>query len=357
MMKKWLFLSLLLLIYAAMTFAAAVAQETTTAPMPTFGDLRRGWNDITPPGAICARGTPYEFYARPGDPQKLIIYFQGGGGCWNEFTCGTGRGTFDDSVEDGELRQYVGMFAQRNELNPVRDYSIIVVTYCTGDFHSGDVTLTYGTSPNTFEIQHRGFANASLVLDWAYQNFPVLDNLLIAGSSAGSIGAMYNAGRILEHYTAANPDIDAVVLGDGGVGVTIPVLDSVDIWGSAANVTWLPDFTPTSDANFVNQIIEATALAYPNVRFAEYTSNEDLVQILFYQLMGGRGSADEWQTAVRGELSELGALPNFNWYIVEGKSHTILPLPLFYDAEQDGVTFLEWFGSLIDGETVTNVGQ
>ena len=61
------------------------------------------WMAITPGGtAVCARGTPYTFFFRAADPQKLLIFFEGGGSCWNDDTCKPGSGLFDESVEGDE---------------------------------------------------------------------------------------------------------------------------------------------------------------------------------------------------------------------------------------------------------------
>ncbi len=96
-MKRALFWLILLLVLGA---GVASAQ----ADLPTFSDLGAGWTQIPLPGAICARGTPYSFFVHPGDPAKLVVYFQGGGACWSAGTCSPG-GTFDDSVDSRRNRR------------------------------------------------------------------------------------------------------------------------------------------------------------------------------------------------------------------------------------------------------------
>ena len=49
--------------------------------IPTM-ELSTGWTKIEPGGETrCAHDTPFAFWVRAGDPQKLLLFFQGGGGC------------------------------------------------------------------------------------------------------------------------------------------------------------------------------------------------------------------------------------------------------------------------------------
>ena len=56
------------------------APEAAPAPLAKLDGLVPGWNAIEPGGeTTCSDGTPYRFYVRPGDPARLMVYFQGGG--------------------------------------------------------------------------------------------------------------------------------------------------------------------------------------------------------------------------------------------------------------------------------------
>ena len=39
-----------------------------------------------PDGPVCIAGTPYSVFTRKGDPKKLLIFMQGGGACWQNFS-------------------------------------------------------------------------------------------------------------------------------------------------------------------------------------------------------------------------------------------------------------------------------
>jgi hypothetical protein len=63
--------------------AAAAAPRPSHAQQPSF-------ERIDPPataGTGCGRGAPFHFFFRPGTVNKLVIDFEGGGGCWDALTC------------------------------------------------------------------------------------------------------------------------------------------------------------------------------------------------------------------------------------------------------------------------------
>ena len=56
--------------------------STTTSETPT------DWQEILPAAnTTCSDGSPYSFFVRQGDPDKLLVYFQGGGACWFRENC------------------------------------------------------------------------------------------------------------------------------------------------------------------------------------------------------------------------------------------------------------------------------
>jgi hypothetical protein len=58
------------------------------------------WQRIEPGGRTrTARGEPYAFWVRRGDPSRLMLFFQEGGGCFSFETCAPGSRFFDDSVD------------------------------------------------------------------------------------------------------------------------------------------------------------------------------------------------------------------------------------------------------------------
>ncbi len=338
-MRKIIFLTLLLSLLLA---GSVLAQAATSTP---GGD----WEQIPLDGAICARGTPYSFFVHSGDPAKLMVYFQGGGACWDADTCKPG-GPFDSTVTADELTGYKGIFDFGNAENPIANYSVVVVTYCTGDVHTGSATENYTVGDNSFTIDFNGFKNAAGVLDWTYAHYDQPSEVIVTGSSAGAYGAIFNAPYILAHY----PGAQAVVLGDAGIGVISADWNGFDQWNTAANVATVPGYTGVkTGVGLTDSLYTAATTAFPKARFAEYTSFSDAVQTGFYTLEGG--TAEDWNPAMQASLKTLDALPNFHAYVGWGSSHTVLVTPLFYQMQVNGERFRDWFARLIDGSSVENV--
>jgi hypothetical protein len=330
---------------AALVFAgAALAQD----PLPALADLPAGeWATLSPPGTVCARGTPYHFFVRPGDPQRVMFYFQGGGACWNGFTCQPG-GPYDDSVDSAaqEVGGYDGLFREDAPRNPVDGWSVVFLPYCTGDIHTGSSTREFTQGGQTLNISFSGYTNAQAALAWAYASYPAPEHVLVTGTSAGAYGAVFHAPHILERY----PQSEAVVLGDAGVGVQAGDGGTGDVWGTAANLPQDPAFAGVTLANLTSDLYAGLSVRFPQARLAQFTTEADDVQMLFYRLLGG--SAAGWTAGMQQQLEALNALPNFRSYIGPGGLHAILPRPEFYSMQADGMRFDAWFDALVNGSAL-----
>ncbi len=303
------------------------------------------WTQITVPGAVCSRGTPYSFFVRPGDSTKLAVGFEGGGACWNAETCAIG-GTFRDNISPAGLDGVGGAFNFDHAENPLSDWSVVLVSYCTGDVHVGEASVTYADG---LTINHTGAVNTRAVLDWTFANFPEVDRLLIAGSSAGAYGAVFHAPTILTQYD----DAQAFVFADAGLGVLPPDWDGLTTWNMTANLFDHPTYDDLDLTIFNNELIATSAALFPDVRFAQYSSARDGVQIGFYELMDAE--AAEWSARAPELLDALEVLPNVNSYVAWGGTHTIMPTQLFYTMQTNGVRFLDWFTANLNGEPVDSV--
>lgn len=304
-----------------------------------------GWTMIVPEGAaLCARGTPYAFFSRPANPDKLLIYFQGGGACWNAETCAPGAALFDDLVQGDEMNGYAsGLFSPANGENPFADYSTVFVTYCTGDLHTGSTTVTYGDQT----IHHNGYANATAALNWTFANYPAPQQVVVSGCSAGSYGAIFYTPTIARRYARAS----VVQLGDAGAGQFVPGWGGFDVWGTFRN---LPrGVRRAAPEAFFTAAYRSIASAYPRVDLAEYNTFNDNVQAFYYSLMGG--SLSDWVVGMENSIGSLSPLPNFHAYTAPGGEHCITPTDRFYSEVVEGVRFRDWVAALVAGEDVPDV--
>lgn len=358
-MKKWL-----IGLSVGLVALPALAQD-----MPTLGDLPVGeWTQIPVEGARCLYDTEYSFLVRPASEPtaNLMIYFEGGGACWDGFTCGA-RGQFAsqyfvDETEPDNLR--AGFFDFDNEENPVRDYNTVFIPYCSGDVHSGSTpAVTLPVPPETglpieeVTVNFTGFENASAALAWAFANYTDPAQVFVTGCSAGGYGALFHAGNIMQNYA----DQRVVLLADASVGVTPRAWEGLELWNTYAS---LPDFIPAFE-NVTPQRYSTTfhmrelARAFPENIFAQYTTFLDQVQVAFYALQTGRmvdadnfaQIAPEWTRQMLSNIYSLEATArNFANFMPGGTVHCITPLDITYTYEVQGVRFVDWVKRLLDGD-------
>ena len=297
------------------------------------------WQPVTPGGVdeVCARGTPYTFFVRQGDPAKLLIYFQGGGGCWNDETCAPNSGLFDEVVEGNEAGAFnLGIFDASNPENPLAGYSIVFVSYCTGDYHLGTQTVEYVSGA----VQHKGALDAAAALNWTFANYPRPQEVVVAGCSAGAIGALYHTPTIARRYRSAS----LTAFGDAGVGVINPDWGGFDVWGMRSRRA-APD-------QVVTTLYSSAARSYPRARFGEYTTYNDSVQIGYYVLTG---AVNAWSLEMDSRMTALQANRNFRSFVAPGGEHCITPTSRFYSEAVEGVRFRDWFAGLVAGTPTTSI--
>lgn len=356
----------------ALVLALSMALPLLAQDQPSFDDLPAGeWTRIPVPQAICMYNTDYSFFVRPAEQptNKLMIYFEGGGACWDGFTCAS-KGQFASAYEvtDDEMAGYTqGIFDYSNPNNPVRDYHAVFLPYCSGDVHSGASVQTFDVPPGVdtkdliiedgkITILFNGFQNSAGVLEWVYNNFAAPEQVFVTGCSAGGYGASTHAPFIMQHY--ANTEV--VLLSDAANGVTPRNWIGFQTWDILANN---PDFVAglngvTSERYNTTLRFREMAKAFPQNRFAQFNTFLDAVQIGFYGLLIGTPVNQEnfsqigprWGTQMwANTLSLETANPNFYSYTAGGLDHCITPYDYFYEYEVQGVRFDQWVASLLDG--------
>jgi len=356
--------------WVAIAALALAGCSAARADAPPEGAQTTGWVQVTPEptrldgrlyDATCshAAGTDpaYRFWMRRGTADGIVIFFDGGGACWDDITCAIPRRREAERDDDGFYKpeliptdnpnRFSGIFDFNDPRNPVRDWSFVYVPYCTGDVHSGSNTAVY-TDPDTGEpytIEHRGADNFRVVLNWMKENFAQPQQLLVAGSSAGAYGASTHYARI----RAAFPRGRALMIGDAGQGVmTQEFLDQRNTrWRMALPREVLPRnvrVTPETD------IVARLAARYPGDRFAQYTTAHDITQSSFYALMGVENACIAWTDAMVTGLERRQGARNFRSYLAEGETHSILRTPRFYTEQSGGTPLADWLRAALSSD-------
>ncbi len=329
-----------------------VSADPTGDGLPSLAELGDGWNQLEPGGeTTCARGDAYSFFVRPGTENRLVIEFEGGGACWSAASCDPASDMFEDIVEtDIQSGSLTGIQDHDRADNPFKNWTHVLVPYCTGDLHMGNVVTSYGD----FEIQHKGAVNGGAVMDWVYANVPSPERVVVTGCSGGGYGTMGWSPHIMQHYDG----VPVVQLADCAAGVAVDGFLAVinGVWN--ANLV-LPSFIPAlADANLITltltDIYQANADYFPSQQFSQYNTQWDETQIEYYEDMGGDGA--DWSGMMNESMTSLAAgAENFSYFVAAGGEHCIITRDEMYTADTGGTAVLDWIENRISGSAVEDV--
>jgi len=201
------------------------------APLPVGKGYDRGWTWVDVPGSKCRDGSGAGYYWRRGKKSAVMVYLNGGGACADPFFCGLNPVNVNQDLPielliggapnlllgpnaERQIAPDEGVFKQGDARNPVTDWNMIYVPYCTGDIHSG--------SRENVEVpgvagkqQFVGYKNLGLFLQSFGPSFANAERVLLTGSSAGGFGSLLNYDRFQEYFKQWN--IDVMAISDSGL--------------------------------------------------------------------------------------------------------------------------------------------
>ena len=338
-------------------------QFTTFAPTGTIDYAGR---QLTP---VCMNGSPYYYFAKRGSVNKLVVYYQGGGACWEQLTCSLPAcdTNVNPSGSDNPNNATTGFADIANPDNPFRDWNIVFVPYCSCDVHFGDSAKDY-----PLHVEHRGYHNSRVVEKWAREHFVNPEVVFVTGSSAGAYGAWFHAPLLHNVWPASQFD----VLADAGNGViTQDFLNTYfPNWNFVANLPpEIPELaTVLSNGSGIPGYTEVVAAHFPQTRWAHYATAYDGGsggQTGFYNLMlhgnfppfaltWWQGSC-AFNMVMRAQaIATAAAIPNnYRYYIGTGSRHTMWGSNKVYTDTTGGVpTIVSWVDAMLDGTPAwTNV--
>jgi hypothetical protein len=296
---------------------------------------------------------------------------QGGGACWQDFYNCNIRSEDQEPPPPAQ----VGIWDEQSGLNPVDDWSVVYMPYCDGSVFSGDndvldfawqayiegqLGLPAGTGP--FVRFHRGLRNVTAGIDLAKAMFPQAGRILVAGSSAGGVGASAFAPFLARMAYGNNKKL--MVFNDAGP-VAINLADTGGIVARAAD--WqFGQFYPASctlcsDMGQSTELIKWRLANDSTIREAFYSTDFDLTNRFFMRLLPTVGPEDPqypaqllltgllYRNLIIGEHSAIHALfpERYKAFIRAAQfSHTALQTLDFYQSA-DGVPLYEWLGDFI----------
>ena len=324
------------------------------------------WKYIEVPGTQCMNGDVAGFgISHNPDSKNLMIYLEGGGACFND-ACDF------SAFNIPFIPPPDGIFNRSNPQNPVKDWSMIYVPYCTGDIHGGDADTQLGGQTRHF----RGYTNVTTYLKQWVPTFADADNILLTGISAGGFGSALNTMQVAEAF---GPGPQLITLDDSGPPLSNEVIPPClqanfrEVWGLDKTILAAcgPDCQDPDD--FATELLDHVLTKYPDIRFGLFSNTADTVIRGFMSFGWGNGQHDNCggvPTIVPADVYEGGLMalrdkyPDVaaTYYIGQGQvlynfgqGHTVLRSPSFWTTVIDGVPLPQWVGDVIAGK-VTHVG-
>lgn len=312
------------------------------------------WTYVEVPGTRCMNGSVGGFGVNYNpDSPNVMIYLEGGGACFSDVCDFTAFSIPFIPPADG-------IFSRANDVNPVKDWTMIYVPYCTGDIHAGDAEQMLGGQLRQF----RGYSNITRYLEQWVPSFPA-ERVLLTGISAGGFGAALNSTQVANAYGAG---VELTVVDDSGPPlsneVIAPCLQEIfrDTWNLDATV--LAD-CDTCDANdFATDYLDHVLTNYPDVRFGLFSNTSDAVISTYMGAGWGNGQHDNCEglplpvpaLTYYGDLDNIRTqnMADISTFYQIGIGHTALRVG-FNITNVGGTSLPEWIADVLDGE-ITHVG-
>jgi len=317
----------------------------------------RAWTWVGFEEAVCMNGssTGIGINLNPSS-DRLLILLEGGGACFNWISCagvansdGYGESKFDRDAS-GVLGN--GVFDREDDANPYADWNFVYVPYCTGDVHGGQNPEGEG------DRMHVGYRNFSHFLSRIVPTFPEVEEVVLAGRSAGGLGTLVNYPQTADAFgcTPVHALNDA-----GGIlpdEYMRPCLQQLvrGNWGLDAAVPAGCDACTNSEGGGLVNILPYMASHYPDRRFAFLSAMEDGTMRSFY----GFGYSDgcdfpasmpgsEYTAGLEAARDLMSGYDNFRSFYVPGEQHTFTYQSLSRTSSE-GTELGSWLGAMLDDD-------
>ena len=350
-----------------------IVEKDLLAPVLPEKPEKKVWYRVPIPMGKSGDGSEYYIYVKIADPKKLIIFFSGGGVAWDEYTAARpisgGKVAADlPNYYWNNLRPFtqimnidMGIMNMKDTENPFKDFSIIDITYATGDFHVGNNEFPYQGEDGEQHVLHfHGYMNFMESMCISKNMFPSPKKLLIAGNSAGAFAVPALSDEILSMWY---PDVkDVTLLSDSALllykkwnytarevwNAPEPICRPID----SDNITlcWYRNLYKKYGEKLKYLYSSSTrdyllSAYYSDVTYKKYKTDSDVQDAFYKQLV-----------EMVKELKEI--TPNFYMYINDweipiitkkGTVHTTVREPYFTRFTQDDVTMSRWLYDAVNG--------
>jgi len=313
----------------------------------------------------CVFDTPYYYAARRGSVNKLVMYYMGGGACWENITCSLGVCSQSTDPNDlATLNALTGFFDLSDPNNPFKDWSWVFVSYCSCDIHFGDAEQTYSGIFPEIDVKHFGYHNARVVEKWAREHFVNPETVFVTGTSGGGYGALFNGSLHRDVWPASRLH----VLGDASNGVITGQFLEIEFenWNFRANLPpEIPGLLEAVDSGTgLVGYMEVITNHTPDTNWAHYTTAYDGGtggQTGFYNIMLNDNDVEAavpwWEgscafnSGMRQQAVDTVPLTpgNYRYYIGPGSRHGMWDSDKVYTDTIGGVpTIVNWVNAMLN---------
>jgi Pectinacetylesterase len=348
------------------------APSNVDAGTPIMGLTPGMWSWVPFPGALCRDGTSTGIGISPSPTgsDKLMIFLEGGGACFNASTCGANPLHFDETTFATQflgVEQYAGIMSRMDMQSAVAQWNMVYVPYCTGDVHSGAAPNAMVSGiPGT--QQFVGYLNIVMYMQRLVPTFPSVSRVLLTGHSAGGFGAAINYVQVSRAFGSVPVDL----LDDAGPLMGNPYLAAcleqqmTSLWGLSSTFIAQDCGSDCNDpGNDLLLYWKHLPRTYPTNFFGFIDSTGDSVIASFFGFGANNCtsyaavSAAQYEAGLLDMRSEVASDPNAGLFIYDGVDHTTLLTAYTTRSApaSDGgtVLFEDWVSALVSGN-ISNVG-
>lgn len=301
------------------------------------------WQRVEIPGTVCSDGSQYKFFVHDNPASDdLILYFEGGGACWDYPSCSGQAGILGAANPNGIPDDYIFQFKSRfvspvvngadpglpfRSIDPIatQGWDVAYLPYCTGDTHVGNNVVTYtdptGQNP-PIVFRHAGFTNTQAALAYLDGAFPNIDKLLVSGFSAGGVAT---AAAYYEARTTLNAssgymlnDSGPLFPADSANDNSRPLHDTITAaWGLDTVFASLP---ATFDPNDYGSMTDLVAVEFPNdqLAYTGFSSDFNFSRFSYERFYPGLSQSQIlalWREDQAELIDEMNDHPNFSFVI------------------------------------------
>jgi len=365
MSRWWIILGIIAgVIILAVIFGAIFLKMTFFKTFPELnGTPEIGkWYQITPANTISSDGSEWHGIFRKGTENKVVVYFFGGGVSITEETSRGGTKFYATNMLAQDFVAQGGIGSD-DDANPFKDWTMIVIPYASGDFHSGTGEYHYVENGKNKTVYHNGYNNYTNYIEAVKEYVGEPDTLLVTGFSAGGFATALLADDVMDRFpTAENVTVcvdSALLLYDG--------------WRDSAENLWQSPQEISDRLTTNNLVLDSLTALYEkrgdSVKILFDCSYRDntLMQYQSYidngEMLQSKELGDQFQVTLKEMVQKLKTnIPTIGVYIwsyaedpkTGNTQHTIISSNVF-DKLGNEKSVCEWIYDAVNGN-VQNYG-